>query len=240
MGDKIRDRNQLDFLSDFHEEEQGYICSYCGEYFEKGRVYPVEGRWYSAERMLNDHLRDHDLIQEVMKLPRSSTGLTEVQETLIPLLHEGMKDDEIAKRLGITASTVRNHRFRLREKEKQARLFIRVMEALNLSGEETVPPHRGATMVDDRYGITALEEERVIKAHMTEEGAIRIFPAKEKKKIVVLKKVSENFKTGTRYTEKEVNRVLMRIYDDHVLLRRYLIEYGFMDRTKDGSIYMRR
>ncbi|HSR04836.1 MAG TPA: DUF2087 domain-containing protein [Proteiniclasticum sp.] len=32
----------------------------------------------------------------------------------------------------------------------------------------------------------------------------------------------------------------MRIYDDHVLLRRYLIEYGFLDRTPDGSIYIRK
>lgn len=240
MDEEKKILKQLDFLSDYHEDEYGYTCSYCGEVFEKGRVYPHESRWYSAEWMLKNHLSSHDFIDELMKLPRSSTGLTEVQETLIPLLHQGMKDEEIAKNLGIAASTVRNHRFRLREKEKQARLFIRIMEALNLSGEETIPPHRGATMVDDRYGITALEEERVIKAHMTEEGAIRTFPAKEKKKIVVLKKVSENFKAGTRYTEKEVNRVLMRIYDDHVLLRRYLIEYGFMDRTRDGSIYMRR
>ncbi len=75
---------------------------------------------------------------------------------------------------------------------------------------------------------------------MTEEGAIKVFPSKEKKKIVLLRKISEHFKVGTQYSEKEVNRILERIYEDHVLLRRYLIEYGFLDRTRNGSIYIRR
>jgi hypothetical protein len=56
----------------------------------------------------------------------------------------------------------------------------------------------------------------------------------------VLRKIAQQFKEGRQYSEKEVNRVLMRIYEDHVLLRRYLIEYGFLDRTRDGAIYMRK
>ena len=41
-----------------------------------------------------------------------------------------------------------------------------------------------------------------------------------------------------RYTpEKEVNEILKTVYTDYVMLRRYLIELGYMDRNKDGSTY---
>lgn len=230
----------FDFLTEHHEDEWNYTCAYCNEVFEKGRIYPHDDKLYSAEWMLKKHLKSHDLVSEILKLPRSATGLTEVQETLIPLISSGKKDNEIAEILKIAPSTVRNHRFRLREKEKQAKLFVRLMEALEDHEVKSVNPHKGATMVDDRYSISPEEEEKVLKAHMTDEGAIRVFPAKEKKKIVLLRKISENFKVGTKYSEKEVNRILERIYDDHVLLRRYLIEYGFLDRTRNGSIYIRR
>lgn len=230
----------LNFLDESYEDEWSYTCAYCKERFEKGRVYPVEDRFYTALWMLKEHLKSHDLILEILKLPRSATGLTEVQETLIPLISEGKKDSEIAEMMKIAPSTVRNHRFRLREKEKQARLFVRLMEAIFEREEKSVDPHKGATMLDDRYEISKAEEDKVIRVHMTEEGAVKVFPSKEKKKIVVLKKISENFKVGTQYSEKEVNRILERIYDDHVLLRRYLIEYGFLDRTPNGSIYIRR
>ena len=48
------------------------------------------------------------------------TGITEVQRELIVLIAQGLTDKEIATKLGIATSTVRNHRYKLREKEKQA------------------------------------------------------------------------------------------------------------------------
>ena len=58
------------------------------------------------------------------------------------------------------------------------------------------------------------------------------------KKIIVMKEVIKNFKKDAVYTETEVNRILKRIYEeDYPSLRRALIEYGFMERTADGSVY---
>ena len=37
--------------------------------------------------------------------------------------------------------------------------------------------------------------------------------------------------------EKDINKILKRIYDDNATIRRYLIEYGFFDRSKDCSKY---
>ena len=185
------------------------------------------------------HLKGHHPVEALLRLSRSVTGLTEVQEALLPLLAEGRKDDEIAAALKITPSTVRNHRFRLREKKRQAEMFLKVMATLPME-EHRTPVHEGATMVDDRYPVSAEEERKILENHLTPEGAVKVFPAREKKKIVVLRHIAKRFLPGRNYSEKEVNVILGRLHGDYVTLRRYLIEYGFLDRTRDGSAYFRR
>lgn len=69
---------------------------------------------------------------------------------------------------------------------------------------------------------------------------LRVFSAKEKRKVVALTKIVEQFEPGRTYTEKEVNGILRDIFDDYVTLRRYLIEYGFLERTRDCRTYWRR
>ena len=163
------------------------------------------------------------------------------------LILEGKSDKEISAAAGIALSTVRNHRFNLREKEKQAKMFLALMGALERETKrgigksdtgsiEEVPA--SAAMVDARFNITDQETEKTLAAYLDENGAIRQFPARAKKKIIVMKEVIKNFKKDAVYTETEVNRILKRIYEeDYPSLRRALIEYGFMERTADGSVY---
>ena len=66
---------------------------------------------------------------------------------------------------------------------------------------------------------------------------MKSFSPKEKKKVVILTKIAEQFEKGKLYNEKEVNQILQPIFDDYMSLRRYLIMYGFMERTQDGSKY---
>ncbi|WP_434060193.1 DUF2087 domain-containing protein [Peribacillus simplex] len=49
--------------------------------------------------------------------------------------------------------------------------------------------------------------------------------------------MSENFQKGKYYTEKEVNEVLKDIFDDFVMIRRYLIDYKLLNRNKEGTRY---
>ena len=76
-----------------------------------------------------------------------------------------------------------------------------------------------------------------MRTYFDENGSLRECPAREKKKIVVLSTIAGQFKKGKKYSEKEVNRLLGRIYEDYPYIRRLLIEYGFMERTKDGTWY---
>ena len=91
-------------------------------------------------------------------------------------------------------------------------------------------------MVDERYVMTQTERDKVLRTYL-KDGRMSLLPGKEKKKLVVLQYVMERFETSRNYTEKEVNEIIRTIVDDYVTVRRYLIEYGFMDRKRDGSAY---
>jgi hypothetical protein len=67
------------------------------------------------------------------------------------------------------------------------------------------------------------------------EGRLTGFPVQPAKRDVVLRWLAEEFAMGRTYTEKEVNEVLRRRYDDTATLRRYLVDLGFMAR--DHGVY---
>ena len=69
---------------------------------------------------------------------------------------------------------------------------------------------------------------------------LKVFSSKEKKKIATLRRISAEFESGREYSEKEVNEILTAIYPDFATLRRYLIEYGYLSRTKDCRIYWKK
>ncbi len=102
--------------------------------------------------------------------------------------------------------------------------------------------HAGAKMVDERYVVTEREREKILRAAFErfEPLKLKVFFAKEKKKLVILAKIAEQFQFGRRYSEREVNELLRMIYEDYALLRRYLVGYGFLERTRDCAEYWRR
>ena len=51
--------------------------------------------------------------------------------------------------------------------------------------------------------------------------------------------VSEAIKAGEDLTEKQVNERLLSYADDVVMLRRYIVDFGLLERTPSGSSYSR-
>lgn len=226
------------------EAEQAYSCLVCGARFVKGIVYPSDGVLYEAAKFAERHVEaEHGSMFEVLlALDKKATGLTDVQKTMLRYFRQGLPDNEIVRELGGSASTVRNHRFALRERAKQAKLFVAAMELAEEKADRRgrfVPVHAAATMTDDRYAMTEREQEETIRAYFPEgpDGPLAEFPRKEKRKLAILRHLIGSFEPGRKYAEKEVNEVLKRRFGDYVMLRRYLIEYGFMDREPDGSRY---
>ena len=99
--------------------------------------------------------------------------------------------------------------------------------------------HNGATMVDERYLMTAEETRKIADTFFISRNPLilKSFSSKEKKKLVILRVISEQFEKGKEYSENEVNAILKSIYEDHATIRRYLIEYGFMERTANCEKY---
>jgi hypothetical protein len=89
------------------------------------------------------------------------------------------------------------------------------------------------------FNITEEEKNTVIRTYFDNTNELRLknFPAKEKKKIIVLQEITNLFNKTKRYTESEINQIIGSVYDDFATIRRYLIEYGFMDRTQNCSEY---
>jgi hypothetical protein len=76
-----------------------------------------------------------------------------------------------------------------------------------------------------------VEQEAVVRNFVTDDGRIRALPAREGKRRVVLEWVASRFESGRRYTEKEVNGLLLGIYDDPASLRRHLVDAGLVARN---------
>lgn len=70
-------------------------------------------------------------------------------------------------------------------------------------------------------------------------GRLMLFPAKRKMKMYCLFYLAEKFEPTRRYTEREVNDLLLswHTFGDPATLRRELYDYRFLDRSADGRSY---
>lgn len=222
-----------------------YQCLACGERFETGEIFCLDGRYYEAYRAVELHIKTkhESMFHQLLHSPSKYNSFTDKQKQLLLMIRDGLTDQEIASALQISTSTVRHQKYTFREKAKQARHYLAVFEqAFGQAPSETdtiMPIHDGATMVDDRYMVTQAESDKIIETVFESLNPLKlkIFSAKEKKKIVTLRKITEQFEKGKIYPEKELNRILKDIYHDYATIRRYLIEYGFMERSKDCKEY---
>ncbi|WP_071392875.1 DUF2087 domain-containing protein [Bacillus tuaregi] len=228
--------------SGYSQDSHAFTCLLCAERIEKGLVYPYENRFYEAERYMRIHIeRTHQSVFDyLLSMDKKLTGLTDHQKNLLTLFYQGKSDKEIQKELEIgSASTIRHHRFALKEKERQAKTFLAMMELLKEKDEHApafVPVHQTATMVDDRYNITHEEQEQALNKYFSE-GRLTKYPQKEKQRLIVLREIANHLKHDYEYSEQELNGLLKGYYEDYVLIRRYLVDYGFLDRKPDGTSY---
>lgn len=93
---------------------------------------------------------------------------------------------------------------------------------------------------NDTRWIDALDwsdEDKKILRDSTVNGRLPQLPTRQKRWLVVLRWLATRFEPDRRYTEKEVNAILTEAHPDYAMLRRSLIEYGFMRRERGGGDY---
>ena len=229
------------------EAEGRYLCTYCEAAFDEGMIYSVEGGNAQAKMAASLHVaRAHGGAFAAL-LARRTAGLPAVQERVLQFQYEGKSDAEIAHALGgKSASTVRNHRFALRKREAESRAFLALMLLLDRKRPDTPRFIEYPAVVaaqDERAMVSENEAKAVESRHVRTlpEGGIALtaWPKKRKDKLILLRRIAGLFQEGRRYTEKEVNAILAPVWQDHVTIRRYLIEYRFLDRKTDCSEYWR-
>ncbi|MDL2294414.1 DUF2087 domain-containing protein [Ruminococcaceae bacterium OttesenSCG-928-D13] len=248
ISESIENRSIETIQTGVQFEDGAWVCLTCGERFEPGEVYPFGTRFFDAEKAAKIHAEQAhgSALDRLLDGDSKYVSLTDNQKHLMRLLAEGHSDAEIAKMTGTASATVRRQRFAFREKAKQAKMYL-AMYNLMMEGKKSdtpaetlLPVHEGARMVDDRYVITEEENERFLKNAFSslDPPRLRALPVREKRKVAVLRLVARQFQPGVNYTERQVNDLLRQIFPgDFVTLRRYLIEYGYLDREVDGSRY---
>jgi hypothetical protein len=93
-------------------------------------------------------------------------------------------------------------------------------------------------MVDGELArATAASADTVRPRFFDADGRLRSLPAKLSRRRAALDIVAQRFVPGVRYTEAEVNRELIGLYPDYVLLRRELVDAALLDRA--GGMYWR-
>ena len=96
-------------------------------------------------------------------------------------------------------------------------------------------------------GISAVKGEKMSKtkrevsiaAFLDDKGKIRQIPIPNRTRLPVLTYLAGKFGIDRIYNEKQVNEIinLWHTFGDYFILRRLLVDYGFLGRTANGAEY---
>lgn len=218
------------------EENRDYCCLFCDKKVAKGVIYPVGEVLFEDWRYMEHHIEvaHGSVFEHLLSGGRESTGLSDQQTKLLSLIYAGKSDKEIQQELQIgSLSTIRNHRFALRKKEKQAKTLVAVMNLLKQQQELLVSEPISHKPIDKSF-----EPPTELKRYFSEEdGRLTSYQLKEYEREQLVAEVALLFKSRKVYAEKEVNEILVDIFEDYMLLRRELVDRGWLTRNDEGSEY---
>ncbi|MGN0628893.1 MAG: metalloregulator ArsR/SmtB family transcription factor [Oscillospiraceae bacterium] len=163
-------------------------------------------------------------------------------QILKSLAKEDMYVELLAERLGLTSATVSFHLKKLEEagavtsrKEQYYTMYsicsdIFMMKIIDIINEES----------DEAEEQHCREEEyrKKVLDSFFEYGVLKSIPSQRKKERICLEEMAKSFELGRRYSEAEVNEILLGFNEDYCTIRRDMIAEGIMER-KDG-IYVRK
>jgi hypothetical protein len=147
---------------------------------------------------------------------------------------------EIAERLNLREPTVSEHLAKLKEldlvtvkPEGNFRLYSFNPKPLYMVNRDLFSREQLASLVQKA---PVNDETKVLRSFIKNDRIIQI-PTGHKRLLVVLRWLVEKFEVDRRYTEKEVNEIILIHHEDYAALRRELVDWHFMAREK--GIYWR-
>lgn len=91
-------------------------------------------------------------------------------------------------------------------------------------------------MYIDKFIFTKEEREKTLQSFI-QNAVLRELPSKEKRKVIIFLELIKKFDKEISYSEKEVNEIIKSFYGDFAILRRYLVDYQLLERSKDCKQY---
>ncbi len=154
------------------------------------------------------------------------------------LVHQARSVDELAASLGLSAPTISHHLGRLQEAglvtakaEQYYSVYSLRVDALHemarevLSTEKLAEAARGVD--EDAFA------DQVVRDFVGRDGRLKQIPSQLKKREAIIRWLASDFEEGKRYPEKQVNAMLKKYHEDYALLRRELVDMGYLAR-KEG------
>lgn len=173
--------------------------------------------------------------------------------TLLRLLNQREYNvGELATAVELTEATVSHHLSKLHSaglvhlRMDGTRRFYRLNRAALEQFKQGVQmieqtPATPEIVVSDDSWIAALgwdaADQQVLRDH-TVSGRLTQIPTKQKKLIVILRWLATLFEADRLYTEPEINALIKSVHsEDHVSLRRDLVDFGYLRRERGGGKY---
>ena len=149
--------------------------------------------------------------------------------------------EEMAAILTLSSATVSHHLRRLvkaglvqARADQHYRVYSLQLQTLREMSQQILSKGRLQETTED-LDLDAYDR-KVLRDYM-EGGRLKLIPRQWKKREVILRYFLDQFETGVRYTEREVNEIISRTHEDYAALRRYLVDSQYLARERD--IYWR-
>jgi hypothetical protein len=157
------------------------------------------------------------------------------------LANEERSVGELAELLELREPTISHHLAAMKQlglvdvrAEGTVRIYSLNTKFLEAMNRDLFSRENLATLVDDTS--ENVWEQKVLQTFL-EGDRIKELPSRHKKRLVVLKWLANQFEVGARYSEPEISERLEHYNPDYASLRRYLVDYGLMEREK--GVYWR-
>lgn len=223
-------------INGYHQQGATFVCHYCQT------TISITLGVLGIERHLT---QVHGGAQHALLTAIADNRLTPRQQELMLAFAAGDSDKHIAETLHLSPSTVRHQKFTFREKAKQSALYLAQYQSVfgtTRPNDHYLPIPPTMDPSDERFIITEAAYTHDIQQYgvtVNDQFTITILPRSQKKVITLLHKVIEAFQFARLYSFTEVDDQLQQIFADYGLLKRKLVDYGFLARTDDGKQYWR-
>ena len=181
-----------------------------------------------------------------MELQNSITTLKALADASRLMILNGLLEkpqyvEELSERFNLAASTVSFHLKKLeranlviKNKEQYYTVFQANGEILDQSLRKLITFKNIHALVEqeriEKY------KNKVLQTFMPN-GILMKIPAQYKKRLIIYQFFLDKLEPGKKYTEKEINALILPHFDDYCNIRRAMVDSGMIHR--EGQIYWR-